>query len=78
MNLEEVLKIETRLPLELIEINNELLEDVKLNGIKEPIEIRVREDGSKIVWDGLNRLAIAVELNLETVPVIFLPMQKGA
>ncbi len=49
MNLEEVLKIETRLPLELIEINNELLEDVKLNGIKEPIEIRVREDGSKIV-----------------------------
>lgn len=70
----EILKLETRLPLELIEINDELREDIRLNGIKEPIEIRVREDGSQIVWDGLHRLVIAVELNLETVPVIFTPM----
>ncbi len=74
MKLKDMLKIETRLPLELVEINNELLEDIKLNGIKEPIEIRVREDGSQIIWDGLNRLAIAVKLNLETVPVIFIRM----
>ena len=70
----EILKIETRLPLKLVEINDELLKDIRLNGIKEPIEIRIREDGSKIVWDGLNRLAIAVKLNLETVPVIFTRM----
>lgn len=70
MKLKDILKLETRLPLELIEINDELLEDIRLNGIKEPIEIRVREDGSQIVWDGLNRLAIAVKLNLDTVPVI--------
>ncbi|MBA7684767.1 hypothetical protein ES703_93176 [subsurface metagenome] len=70
----EILKLETRLPLELVEINAELREDIRLNGIQEPIEIRVREDGSQIVWDGLNRLAIAVELNLETVPVIFRKM----
>ena len=74
MSTKEILKLETRLPLELVEIRSELLEDIRQNGIKEPIEIRFREDGSKIVWDGLNRLAIAVELNLETVPVIFLPM----
>ena len=74
MELEEILKLETRLPLELIEINAKLLEDVRLNGIREPIEIRIREDGSQIVWDGLNRLAIAVRLNLKTVPVIFSKM----
>ena len=74
MKLQEMLKLETRLPLNLVEINDKLLEDIRLNGIKEPIEIRVREDGSKIVWDGLNRLAIAVKLNLKTVPVIFIKM----
>jgi len=78
MNMEtkEILKMETRLPLELVEMDHELLEDIRLNGIQEPIEIRVREDGSKIVWDGLHRLVIAVELNLETVPVIFMKMPK--
>jgi len=74
MKTEEILKLETRLPLELVEISNELLEDIRLNGIKEPIEIRRRGDGSQIVWDGLHRLAIAVLLNLECVPVIVLPM----
>lgn len=78
MNMEmltrEILKKETRLPLELVEINAELLEDIRVNGIKEPIEIRVREDGSQIVWDGLHRLAIAVQLNLLAVPVIFIKM----
>ncbi len=70
----EILKYETRLPLELVEKDDKLLEDIRVNGIKEPVEIRVREDGSRIVWDGLHRLAIAVELKLETVPVILLDM----
>ena len=72
--LSEILKMETRLPLHLVKIDEKLLEDIKAHGIKEPIEIRVRADGSKIVWDGLNRLAIAVKLNLETVPVILMRM----
>ena len=72
MPLAEILKLETRLPVELIEIDEKLLEDIKSHGITEPIEIRIREDGSLIVWDGLNRLAIAIRLNLETVPVIFM------
>ena len=76
MKTKEILKMETRLPIELVEMNHELLEDIRLNGIREPIEIRVREDGSEIVWDGLHRLVIAVELNLETVPVIFMKMPK--
>lgn len=70
----DILKIETRLPLKLIEIDRELLKDIMLSGIKEPIEIRIREDGSLIVWDGLHRLAIAVKLDLKTVPVIFTRM----
>ena len=69
--LDEILKLETRLPLKLVEINDQLLEDIRQNGIQEPIEIRVREDNSRIVWDGLHRLAIAVKLNLKTVPVFF-------
>lgn len=69
--LTEVLRIETRLPLNLVEIDAALLEDIQKNGILEPIEIRVREDGSRIVWDGLHRLAIAVKLELKSVPVFF-------
>ena len=49
MKTKEILKLETRLPLGLVEINDALLEDIRLNGIKEPIEIRVRGDGSQIV-----------------------------
>jgi len=69
--LTEILKIETRFPLRLVEMDDKLLEDIRENGIKEPIEIRIREDGSLIVWDGLHRLAIAVKLDLEAVPVFF-------
>ena len=69
--LAEVLKMETRLPLNLVEIEAALLEDIRKNGILEPVEIRVREDGSRIVWDGLHRLAIAVKLDLAAVPVFF-------
>ena len=74
MPLEAVLKLETRLPLNLVEIPPDLEEDIRQNGIKEPIEIKIREDGSLIVWDGLHRLAIAVRLGIESVPVIMVPM----
>ena len=53
------------------------MEDIRLHGIKEPIEIRYRADGSQIIWDGLHRLAIAVKLNLESVPVIFVRMPEA-
>ena len=74
MKLSDILELEMRLPLDLIEINDKLLEDIKQNGIKEPIEIRVRKDGSKIVWDGLHRLAIAVRLGIKDIPIIFIRM----
>ena len=75
MPVKEVLKKQLRLPLELVEISAEFLEDIRVNGIKEPIEIRVRGDGSQVVWEGLHRLKAAVQLNLETVPVSF--VKKG-
>jgi len=74
MPLEAVLKLETRLPLNLVEINEKLEEDIRQNGIKEPVEIKIREDGSLIVWDGLHRLAIANRLGIQSVPVIIVPM----
>lgn len=70
MKLEDILKLETRLPLNLIEIDPELLKDIKRNGIREPIEIKVREDGSQIVWNGLHRLVIAQKLGIEEIPII--------
>ena len=72
--LAEILKLETRLPLSLVEINDKLLDDIVINGIQEPIEVRVRQDGSKIVWDGLHRVKIAAALGMETVPVFFREM----
>jgi len=74
MKLEEILKLETRLPLAFIEISDKLLEDIKQNGIQEPIEIRVRGDGSQVVWDGLHRLVVAQKLGIEDIPVIYSPM----
>ena len=74
MKLGDILKLETRLPLELIKADDKLLEDIRLSGIREPIEIRVREDGSQIVWDGLHRLAIAKKLGIKEIPVIYSPM----
>ena len=70
----EILKLETRLPLRLVEINAALLEDIQKNGILEPVEIRIREDGSRILWDGLHRVKIAAALGLEFVPVFFREM----
>ena len=72
--LTEVLKMETRLPLNLVELNVALMDDIRKNGILEPVEIRIREDGSRILWDGLHRVKIAAALGLETVPVFFSPM----
>jgi len=72
----EVLKLETRIPLELLwkdEPNYlaQLTEEIREHGITEPITIRVREDGSQIVWDGLHRLAVAQKLGIEQIPVIY-------
>ena len=72
--LNEVLKMETRLPLNLVEMNVALLEDIRKNGILEPVEIRIREDQSRILWDGLHRVKIAAALGLESVPVFFREM----
>ena len=74
MKLKDILKLETRLPLELIKPDDKLLEDIRLNGIQEPIEVRVRKDGSQIVWDGLHRLVIAQKLGIKEIPVIYSPM----
>ena len=73
----EIIKKETRLPLELVKVSDEFLEDIRVNGIKEPIEIRIRGDESQIVWDGLHRLKAAVLLNLRTVPVRFVLMRDA-
>ena len=72
----EISKLEVRIPLELLwkdERNylDKLTEEIREHGITEPITIRVREDGSMIVWDGLHRLAVAQKLGIEQIPVIY-------
>ena len=51
---------------------NSLLEDIKENGIKKPIELIKNSKGEIIINDGNHRLAIAKELGLKEVPVIYL------
>jgi len=73
----EVLELEMRIPLELLwkdekDYLEKLTRTVKEFGITEPITIRVRKDGSKIVWDGLHRLAVAQKLGIEEIPVIYI------
>lgn len=75
--LQEISKYETRIPLDLIrkdepETLARLTEEIKKEGIKEPIVIRVREDGSRIVWDGIHRLIVAQDLGIKNVPVKYI------
>jgi len=75
--LEQVSKLETRIPLDLIRKDEvaeieRLTKEIQKEGIKEPIIIRVREDGSRIVWDGIHRLIVAQNLGIKNVPVQFI------
>jgi len=73
----EVLKLEMRIPLELLWKDEKayldrLTTEIQREGITEPVTIRVRGDGSQIVWDGLHRLAVAQKLGIEEIPVIYI------
>ncbi|MBA7690649.1 hypothetical protein ES703_99180 [subsurface metagenome] len=73
----EVLNLEMRIPLELLwrdekDYLAELTQNIRESGITEPITIRVREDRSMVVWDGLHRLAVAEKLGIEQIPVIYI------
>jgi len=48
----------------------EFLEDIKKNGIKEPILIFVNKDGSIVIGEGNHRIQAAKQLGLEYVPVV--------
>lgn len=81
LSLDEISKLEVRIPLDLIrkdepETLARLTEEIKKEGITEPITIRVREDGSMIVWDGIHRLIVAQNLGIKNVPVRFIG-EKG-
>ena len=47
---------------------NKLEGSVKLEGFKEPLELAIIE-GKAILFEGNHRLAVALRLNLQTVPV---------
>ena len=75
--LEQISKLETRIPLDIIRKDEaaeieRLTKEIQKEGIKEPITIRVREDGSRIVWDGMHRLIVAQNLGIKNVPVHFI------
>lgn len=75
--LKQVLGYETRFPLGKLEVAEpKLLErltrKIKSEGLREPITIRVREDGSLIVWDGMHRLIAARRLGIKNLPIKFI------
>ena len=75
--LEQVSKLETRIPLDLIRKDEaveieRLTKEIREEGIKEPIVIRVRDGGSRVVWDGIHRLIVAQILGIKNLPVKFI------
>lgn len=48
---------------------NELADDIKRRGIKEPLVLEIGENGRGLLTDGNHRLAAAIEAGLQTVPV---------
>ena len=77
MPLSQVLEYEVRYPLDALkaaepETIAQLTEEIREQGITEPIVIRIREDGSAVVWDGLHRLIVARDLGIENIPVTYI------
>ncbi len=77
MRTDKILNLEMRTPLDLIRKTDSdyierLTEYIREHGITEPIAIRTRGDGTQIVWDGLHRLIVAVDLGIEEIPVLFI------
>lgn len=77
LSLEQVSKLETRFPIEKMWVDEKayldrLTTEIKAEGITEPVTIRVRSDGSLIVWDGIHRLAVAQKLGIKNIPVTFI------
>jgi ParB-like chromosome segregation protein Spo0J len=48
---------------------DQLKQDIKLNGIQKPLVIREDESGERYLRNGHHRLVVAMELQLEYVPV---------
>lgn len=49
----------------------DLIDNIKTNGIQEPIEIGVDENGDQYIINGCHRAVVALRLQLEHVPVIY-------
>lgn len=47
---------------------NAFLEDVKTNGIQEPIVVNVNSDGSMKIWEGNHRVEACIQLGLTEIP----------
>ena len=77
LSLEQVSGLETRFPIEKLWADeraylDKLTAEIEREGLTEPITIRVRDDGSLIVWDGMHRLAVAQKLGIKDIPVEFI------
>lgn len=44
------------------------LEDIKANGMQEPIQLQVNSDGSLKIWEGNHRVEAAKQLGLTEIP----------
>jgi len=77
LSLDEISQLETRISLDLIRKDEaaeieRLTEKIREEGLKEPITIMVREDGSRVVWDGMHRLIAAQTLGIKNIPVKYI------
>jgi hypothetical protein len=54
-----------------------LKQQIQAEGIKSPLKLKRRPDGSTVIMDGNHRLAVAEELGLPDVPVEYIDDAKG-
>ncbi len=60
------------IPFDEISVKESLIEDIRENGIKVPLEFLARADGHLRIIHGVHRLVAARRLKLRTVPVIII------
>lgn len=60
------------IPFEEISVKESLVEDIRENGIKVPLEFLARSDGHLRIVHGVHRLVSAIRLNFSTIPVIII------
>ncbi len=55
-----------------------LMSNIRASGVVDPVEVVVRKDGSKMLWDGHHRVVAAQKLGIDDIPIKYVGPQGEA